>query len=250
MIGNRAFLAVCIFSVAPESGTGDLSPCFPHVSVEVDPFVETIVIGTLPLLGWLNPSDETNCRWRISNVRTIAEWLDKSRSRHPQNQVLRTVAREPLTGARKRCPTGHPIATSQSFKRHNMPPSDEQPRRVLCIACSARALNILDRVLRYSQLRILTAATREKGVAICVAETIALAVLDVDSIRGEEGSVAKSLKAVRPALPIILLEERSRQSEVPASVDCVVPLNNPEKLLKCIQDLLKAGGAESVSAAS
>ncbi|HKU28328.1 MAG TPA: hypothetical protein VJQ54_22865, partial [Candidatus Sulfotelmatobacter sp.] len=64
--------------------------------------------------------------------------------------------------------------------------------------------------MRYSQLRILTAATRDRGVAICVAGDIALAVLDAESIRGEEGSVAKSLKSVRPALPIILLEERRR----------------------------------------
>jgi len=131
-----------------------------------------------------------------------------------------------------------------------MPPSDDQSRRVLCVACARKALDILDRALRYSQLRILIAATREKGVAVCVAETIALAILDAESIRGEEGSVAKSLKAVRPTLPIIMLEERQRRSEVPESIDAIVPLNDPEKLLKKIQELLKAGGAESVSAAS
>ena len=89
-----------------------------------------------------------------------------------------------------------------------MPSAVDEPQRVLCVACSSRALELLDRALRYSQLRILTAATREKGVAVCVAETITLAVLDAESIRGEEGSVAKSLKAVRPGLPIIMLEER------------------------------------------
>ena len=151
---------------------------------------------------------------------------------------------------RKRFPTAHPIATSHFLKRHNMPPSDEQPRRVLCIACSAKALDMLDRALRYSQLRILTAATREKGVAVCVAQTIALAVLDAESIRGQEGSLAKSLKAVQPTLPIILLEERLRQSQVPGSIDALVPLGDQEKLLKTIQGLLTGGGAESVSAAS
>ena len=131
-----------------------------------------------------------------------------------------------------------------------MPSSDDQSRRVLCIACSSKVLDILDRALRYSQLRILIAATREKGVAICIAETIALAVLDAESIRGEEGSVAKSLKAVRPALPIIMLEERRRPSDLPDGVHAVVPLDDPEKLLKAIQGLLSVGGAESVSAAS
>lgn len=131
-----------------------------------------------------------------------------------------------------------------------MPSSDAHSQRVLCVACSPKALNVLDRALRYSQLRILTAATREHGVAICVAETVSLAVLDAQSIRGEEGSVAKSLKSVRPTIPIILLEERRHRSEVPAGVDAVVPLSDPEKLLKGIQDLLQAGGAHSVSAAT
>lgn len=127
-------------------------------------------------------------------------------------------------------------------------PSSDQSSRVLCVACSSKALDSLDRALRYSQLRILTAATRDRGVAICVAGDIALAVLDAESIRGEEGSLAKSLKSVRPALPIILLEERRRPTEIPLSIDAVVPLDNPEKLLKTIHDLVASGGAESVSA--
>lgn len=128
--------------------------------------------------------------------------------------------------------------------------SSDQPPRVLCVACSPRALDILDRALRYSQWRILTAATRKKGIAVCVAEKIALAVLDAESIRGKEVSVATSLKKVRPTLRVIMLEERQRDSELPVNVDAIVPLNDPEMLLKTIQDLLKAGGAESVSAAS
>src|SRR5690242_18743361 len=115
-------------------------------------------------------------------------------------------------------------------------PSSDLSSRVLCVACSSKAVDTLDRALRYSQLRILTAATREKGVAICVAGDIALAVLDAESIRGEEGSVASSLKSARPALPIVLLEERRRQTKIPLGIDAVVPLDNPERLLKTIHD--------------
>ena len=86
-----------------------------------------------------------------------------------------------------------------------MLPSD-RPSRVLCVACSPTALDILDRALRYSQLRILTAATRKKGIAVCVAENISLAVLDAESIRGKEASVATSMKKVRPNLRVILLD--------------------------------------------
>ena len=128
--------------------------------------------------------------------------------------------------------------------------SPDQSSRVLCVACSPTALDILDRVLRYSQWPILIAATRKKGIAVCVTENVALAVLDAESIRGQEVSVATSLKKVRPNLRVIMLEERQRASGLPVSVDAIVPLNDPEKLLKTIQDLLKAGGTESVSAAS
>ena len=129
--------------------------------------------------------------------------------------------------------------------------SSDQSLRVLCVACSPTALEILDRVLRYSQLQILIAATRKKGIAVCVTENIALAILDAESIRGKEVSVATSLKKVRPNLRVILLEERHRASELPVSVDAIVPLNDPKKLLKTIQDLLlEAGGTESVAAAN
>jgi DNA-binding response OmpR family regulator len=129
-------------------------------------------------------------------------------------------------------------------------PSPDQSTRVLCVACSAKALDILDRALRYSQWRILTAATRKKGIAVCIAENIALAVLDAESIRGKEASVASALKKVRPKLPVIMLEERQRRRELPVSVDAIVPLADQDKLLKTIQELLKAGGAESVTAAN
>ena len=64
----------------------------------------------------------------------------------------------------------------------------------------------------------------DEGVAICVAEVVAVAVIDGELISGEECSVAKALKMVRPSLRIILLEERERLSEVPDGIDAVVPL--------------------------
>ena len=131
-----------------------------------------------------------------------------------------------------------------------MPSAAGQSPRVLCVACSATTLDILDRALRYSQLRVLTAATRKKGIAICVAENVALAILDAESIRGEDGSVAKALKAVRPALPIILLEERGGRSEAPVSVDAVVPVTDAQNLLKKIQEFLTGSGTNTFTAAS
>ena len=121
---------------------------------------------------------------------------------------------------------------------------DHSPR-ILCVACSPTVFGAVDHAFRYSRLHVLSAATRDKGVAICVAEVIAVAVLDGESIRGEEGSVAQSLKMVRPNLPIILLEERERLSNLPDGIDAVVPLSATEKLLQKIEDLLNSGEQQS-----
>jgi ActR/RegA family two-component response regulator len=120
--------------------------------------------------------------------------------------------------------------------------------RVLCVACSPAVFARLDHAFRYSGLHVLSAATRDKGVAVCVAEVIAVAVIDGESIRGEACSVAKALKMVRPSLRIILLEERKRLSEVPDGIDAVVPMGATEQLLKTIQELLNPGQAESKAA--
>ena len=127
-------------------------------------------------------------------------------------------------------------------------PSPGPFARVLCVACSPAVFNSLEHAFRHSKLHALCAATRETGVAICVAETVAVAVLDGESIRGEECSVAQALKMVRPNLPIILLEERESRSNIPEGIDAVVPVGAVEKLLCKIEELLNAGGQLSRAA--
>jgi hypothetical protein len=45
--------------------------------------------------------------------------------------------------------------------------------RILCIACSTSGLSTLDRALKGSRYSVLTAATPDQGVAICVAQFVA-----------------------------------------------------------------------------
>jgi len=124
----------------------------------------------------------------------------------------------------------------------------EPSSRVLCVACSPAVFASLDDALKYSGLHVLSAVTRDKGVAICVAETIAVAVIDGESIRGSECSVAKALKMVRPSLRVILLEERDRLSDIPEGIDAVVPLGATEQLLRTIVELLNPGRTQSRAA--
>lgn len=120
--------------------------------------------------------------------------------------------------------------------------------RVLCVACSSQVFTKLDQTLGRSGLHILSAATRDRGVAICVAEAVSLAVLDADSIRGEQCSLATALKMVRPGLPIILIEERKRLSPIPDNIDAVVQLGATETLVAKIVELLDSGKQESRAA--
>jgi DNA-binding response OmpR family regulator len=91
---------------------------------------------------------------------------------------------------------------------------DKKRIRILCIACSAVTFSQPQSVLRNSQYSVLTAATPSQAIAICVAQFVAAAIVDAESLRGKEWPVVKSLKMVRPSLPIILLDERRTEREL------------------------------------
>ncbi|MBZ5490281.1 MAG: hypothetical protein LAO76_05040 [Acidobacteriia bacterium] len=96
--------------------------------------------------------------------------------------------------------------------------------------------------MKGSYYSVLTAATPDQGVAMCVAQFVAAAIVDAESIRGKEWSVVKSLKLVRPLLPIVLLDERSdgRDLSLPEGVDQLVSITSLEKLPDAINQLVRA----------
>ncbi|HKW74143.1 MAG TPA: hypothetical protein VJN64_01345 [Terriglobales bacterium] len=110
---------------------------------------------------------------------------------------------------------------------------------ILCVACSEKALAEVRLLLDHSQIQILSAATREQAVALCVSHTVNLALIDGDSIRGQELSLAGALKMIRPAVPVVLLEERHRpDGDLPQHVDFIARIATPQALLNKIQELL------------
>jgi hypothetical protein len=78
---------------------------------------------------------------------------------------------------------------------------------LLCVGCSHKLFQKLSNRLKESELPILGPLNQEEAVAVCASQGIALIILDGASIRGQEWSVAKSFKMIRPTLPIILLGE-------------------------------------------
>lgn len=111
---------------------------------------------------------------------------------------------------------------------------------VLCVGCTPTIFRKLDDRLRESELRLLGPVDAQEAVAVCVNPEIAVVILDGPSIRGQEWSVAKSLRMIRPKLPIVLLEERKNRPLLPEAVDAVVPRTRLGQLLSALRQLLNS----------
>lgn len=125
-----------------------------------------------------------------------------------------------------------------------MPPfvSPQHPgrTRVLCVARSSSVYAALRSSFDHCNLEVLIALTPESAMAVCVDQVVAAAIVDCESIRDQEWSIIRSLKLVRPSLPIILLEARkhTRLEIMPPGVDAVVRLDHLNDLLTTLRDVL------------
>ena len=132
-------------------------------------------------------------------------------------------------------------------------PKKTGPIRILCLACSPVKFSALQAAFKNApHVSILTASTSDQAVAICVAQVVAAAVVDAESIRGQEWSVLKSLKGVKPSLPIILLEERKSERHLllPEGVDATASLQSPTELYEVITAALDRASKKERPAAS
>lgn len=122
-----------------------------------------------------------------------------------------------------------------------MPNRRDRSLRILCLARSAKRLSALEAAVRSSGYSALIAATSEEAVAVCVAQVVVATVVDAESLRGQEWTVVKTLKAIRPRAPLILLEERqsNRGSGLPDGVDAVASISSPVELFNTIDELVK-----------
>jgi DNA-binding response OmpR family regulator len=121
-----------------------------------------------------------------------------------------------------------------------MPKARERPLRILCLSCSSKRLTLLQAALERPRYFTLAAATSEAAVAVCVSESVVAAVVDAESLRGQEWTVVKSLKAIRPTLPVILVDQRKegRESSLPEGVDAVASISSPAELFNVIDRLV------------
>jgi DNA-binding NtrC family response regulator len=125
--------------------------------------------------------------------------------------------------------------------------SRNQSPGVLCVGCSQRLFQKLTDRLKDSELRMLGPLNQEEAVAVCASQGVALIILDGASIRGQEWSVAKSFKMIRPNLPIILLGEHTSRTQLPDGVAAVLSLNHLDRLLSTIRRLLNPASRKATN---
>jgi len=89
------------------------------------------------------------------------------------------------------------------------------------------------REVKTSGFEVIVAFTADQGVAIYMGNQVAAVLLDAAFIRNDDWTVAKSLKLIKPGVPILLLDCRdpSRSEGLPPSIDAVASSGDPKKVL-------------------
>ena len=113
--------------------------------------------------------------------------------------------------------------------------------RILCLGRSGPEFDSILRAIRASGYKVLLALTAEQGVALAVAQYFAAVVLASDYLRDTEWSVAKSLKIIRPSLPILLLDSRRETRKSPPSqfIDAVAGSDSTVDVIRELEEILK-----------
>ena len=112
-------------------------------------------------------------------------------------------------------------------------------QRILLVSDSADRLEVLYGAIRTTGYDVLTAATTDRAVAMCMADHVAAVVLDSNMLRNSAWSVAHTFKMIRANLPVVLLEERVAQRGAPAEgVDAVVQRGRHRQVSEVLAKLL------------
>ncbi len=128
-------------------------------------------------------------------------------------------------------------------------PHTKRPR-ILCIAESVANFNSLLHAISLSGYQVSLAFTTDQGVAACMSNHIAAVVLDATFMREADWPVAKSLKLIRPSLPILLLDGRdARRGGLPGWIDAVASRESAEEVLARLRELLASASAAGAGSA-
>ena len=112
--------------------------------------------------------------------------------------------------------------------------------RILILAQSSPNITALLARIKPAALEVTLALTRDSAVALCVGNHFAAVVLDAALLRNDDWTVAKSLKLVRPRLPILLLDSRGagRGAPLPPDIDALASCDDLGDVLLKLDGLL------------
>jgi DNA-binding response OmpR family regulator len=115
--------------------------------------------------------------------------------------------------------------------------------QILCLGQSPANLSPVLREIKKSGFKVTLALATEQAVAVCMNNQVEAVLLDAAFIRNDDWSVAKSLKLIKPLVPILLLDSRdlSRRNGLPASIDAVASANDPREVLIELKRCLGSG---------
>jgi DNA-binding NarL/FixJ family response regulator len=96
----------------------------------------------------------------------------------------------------------------------------------------------LERLLLTRGYTVVVPPTSDQAVAVCLHNRIAAVLIDEGTATDvEEWSLARSLKAVSPNTPVLLLvRDPSAHRNLPPGVDCIVSESEPSQVLQALRD--------------
>lgn len=100
----------------------------------------------------------------------------------------------------------------------------------------------LERILLTSGYTVVVPPTPDQAVAVCLHNRVAAVLIDEGMLTEvEDWSLARSLKAVSPHTPVLLLvRDSGAYRDLPPGVDCVLTENEPMQVLKALRDCAAA----------
>ena len=113
-------------------------------------------------------------------------------------------------------------------------------QRNLVLMLVGERYKLLENLLERNGYLVIAPATPDQAVAVCLHNRISAAIIDESFLsEAENWSLAQSLKAVSPHIPVVLLVRGSGATRsAPHGVDCVVSDRNPgqviDTLKKCV----------------
>lgn len=102
-------------------------------------------------------------------------------------------------------------------------------RKIVCVLHSSSNKGTLPLILKSAEYQVILPLTADEAVAFCISNLVVAVVLDSEFLSEVGWSVAETLKALCPKVPILLFVEPHRDGTMPKGIDATA--NTGETML-------------------